>query len=110
MILAQETIWGRKSPSKVAVYLRVFSRDALYLGMLCLGWWAGKALRAMAAAGAGDLQSRQRFIRKNAELQRELGRFYAPTTSFARLARTAVVVVKLLTGSWICFSTAYRRP
>ena len=32
----------------------------------------------MATGGTADLKSRRRFIRKNAELQEELGRFYAP--------------------------------
>jgi hypothetical protein len=68
----------RRNPlTKVELYLRVFGRDVLRMCTLLLNSLAGKYFRAMPADGVRDLKSRKRFMQKNAELQGELGRFFA---------------------------------
>jgi hypothetical protein len=75
--LTKGTLLGRNPLTKVELYLRVFGRDAIRMGMILLGSLAGKYFKAMAADGKKELKSRKRLIQKNVELQSELVRFFA---------------------------------
>lgn len=67
----------RNTPTKVEIYLRVLCRDLLRVAMLLLISLAGRYYKVMKVKGMGQLKSRECFIERNVELQKELGRFYA---------------------------------
>lgn len=63
--------------NKIGYYLRVIGKDILYMNILLLITLADKYYMGMAVKGMGHLKSRERFLKKNVELQNELARFYA---------------------------------